>query len=139
MKISLLGGLLGLWLLSRAITGYAYDVTLGWDPTSESDLNGYVLYLSIGQKNDYAVENTILLDTIEADRPRVTVADLDADTRYYFVVTAFNADGFESGYSNELCVENGKPCSGDGSPGMGCFSDSVMADMPWAVLPFHRR
>jgi hypothetical protein len=130
MKSSLLGALSGLWLLSWAITGYAYDVTLGWDPNSESDLNGYVLYLSIGQNNDYAVENTVPLDTIEADRPRTTVTGLNADIRYYFVVTAFNADGFESGYSNELCVENGKSCSGNGSPGMGCFADSVIHGIP---------
>ena len=108
------------------MTSLAYTLTLGWDPNSEPDLEGYVLYLSVGDNAAYQVEQTIFLNTIDPDRPRVMVADLDADIHYYFVVTAFNTDGLESGYSNELCVQNGQLCAGSGSGRGGCFAATLM-------------
>jgi len=136
LKSCLSGAIWALSLLLWGMTGHAYDLTLAWDPNSEPDLEGYVLYLSIDDDDAYTVENTILLDTIDPGRPRVVVTGLDDDIQYYFVVTAFNTEGLESGFSNELCVENGQLCTangsggGDGSSGGGCFAATLLLGMP---------
>lgn len=79
--------------------GKNYRADLGWDKNVEPDLAGYKVYKSIGrQGGPYNLIQTI-------NDPAQTVftdSGLSSGTFYYYVVTAFNNMGQESGYSNEV-------------------------------------
>jgi hypothetical protein len=88
----------------------AYNVKLGWESNTESDLKGYKLYSRVGdsdppynQIDTYPEEE--LLDPLQ---PMVEVADLENDVTYYFAVTAYDIFGLESEYSNAIWVKNGE-------------------------------
>ena len=85
-----------------------YSVTLEWDaPTTDAvgrpleDLAGYRLYYS--DENDPGVDPE-MIDV--GDTTRVTVTDLPGGD-YIFAVTALDADGNESDFSDPLPVEVG--------------------------------
>ena len=91
-------------------TCLAFDVTLAWDANSETDVAGYKLYYGITAGGPYdgadssggASPIIIPLSRLpDPEAPEVTVYGLAQGT-HYFVLTAFNADGLESGYSNEV-------------------------------------
>jgi hypothetical protein len=108
---------LGLFLLSISLflignsTAYGANVTLAWEPNTEPDLAGYVLYSSPGAPGpDYDYVATYPLDSIDPYNPSCHIRRMEPDVPYYFVVTAYDADNNESGYSNEICVMNGQAC-----------------------------
>lgn len=68
--------------------------TLSWDPVSDPSVRGYRLYYGL---LPHAYDSSV--DAGPATT--YTVANLQADTTYYFAVTAYNSAG-ESGYSNEV-------------------------------------
>ena len=70
------------------------SVNLAWDPNSEPDLAGYRVYFGTGSDN--------YTQTMEVETPSATVPDLTEGVVYYFAVTAYNTEGVESGYSNEV-------------------------------------
>ena len=83
----------------RVLSAFATSVMLAWNPNSESDLAGYKLHIGI--------------QSIIAGNPPVQVLDvgnvtqsevqgLDFATQYFFVATAYNNAGLESGYSKEV-------------------------------------
>jgi len=79
---------------------YADDVTLQWSPNSEPDLAGYrVFSREDGQSYDYANPSWERADTT------CTIYNLDETKSYYFVIRAFDNEGFESGDSNEVRLE----------------------------------
>ncbi len=94
---------------------YAADVTLAWSSNSESDLAGYYIYYKTGS-SDTPYNGT---GAVEGNSPiQVPIADLDnhaypeytihclSDTETtYFVLTAYDTEGNESGYSNEVCYQ----------------------------------
>lgn len=71
------------------------SVTLAWDANTESDLAGYKLYSGASAGGPYALKQTLARVTT------TTVAGLP-DGTHYFVLTAFDTVGNESGYSNEV-------------------------------------
>ena len=73
------------------------NVTFVWDANTESDLAGYRLYQSqmSGSYPDPHVAE------IPAGTETVTINDVP-DGTYYWVLTAFDTDENESGYSNEV-------------------------------------
>ena len=73
----------------------AGQVTLMWDPNSESDLAGYRIYYGIASSS---YDNAIDVGNTET----CTVMGLIPDVTYYFVATAYNTSGLESDYSNEI-------------------------------------
>jgi hypothetical protein len=73
---------------------YAGDVTLQWDPNPETDLAGYKIYYGTASRS-YSAPVTIGLQS------SYTLSGLASGT-YYFAVTAFNRDGLESAFSNEV-------------------------------------
>jgi hypothetical protein len=86
----------------------AKDVTLAWDPNSESDLAGYKLYYKMGTSG--APYDGV--DSLQGASPidvgnvtTFTVSGLSDSEDYYFVVTAYNTEGLESGYSNEATTK----------------------------------
>ena len=101
---------------------HAMDITLQWTPNNESDVVGYkVYYRELSQSYDY---NAPYWETIE---PKCTIYDLDTEKTYYFVVRAFDNDGFTSSNSNEVMLQEGTPVNsvgndvGGGGGGGGCF------------------
>jgi len=125
-------GLVFLLILSLPAAGYAMDVTLAWDANTEPDLGGYTIYYGTESGHPYdgggALEGDspvdILLDQDEDPDPSVvqfTLYDLPEGT-YFFAVTAFDTEGFESGYSNEASTADlGGTSVGGGGGGGGCF------------------
>jgi len=106
-----------------ATTVYAIDITLQWGRNNEPDLAGYrAFYREEGQAYDY--ENPYW----ESIDPICIIYDLDETKTYYFVVRAFDTNGFESANSNEVLLIEGIPTndqpivnSGSGGSGGGCF------------------
>jgi PKD repeat protein len=80
------------------------QVTLEWSPNSEPDLAGYTLFCrEQGQNYDYANPSW------EGTHTTCTIYDLDETKTYFFVVRAFDTEGFQSSDSNETCLEAGMP------------------------------
>jgi preprotein translocase subunit SecG len=85
----------------------AKKVTLGWDANPEPDLEGYVIYRNIESPGPpYKYADELLEDELQNPlNPQVTIIGLNEHTRYYIAVTAFDTQGNESYYSDQLCVE----------------------------------
>ena len=101
---------------------YAAQVTLEWNANSEPNISVYNVYYGKSTR-DYDVT----LDV--GNWTSVTIADLEDNETYYFAVTAYNTDGYESGYSSEVCINCASPSTtassgGDGGGG-GCFIDTA--------------
>lgn len=78
-------------LLSRA----QVQITLAWNPSPTPDVTGYSVYYgpATGTYNQVVrVGNT----------NTATIPDLIVGQTYYFVATAVDSSGLESGYSNEI-------------------------------------
>jgi len=73
----------------------AGQVTLMWDPNSESDLVGYRIYYGIASRS---YDNVIDVGNTET----CTVTGLIHGATYYFAATAYNTSELESDYSNEI-------------------------------------
>jgi hypothetical protein len=97
------------------------DITLQWAPNNEPDVAGYkVFYREQGQPYNY---NAPYWETIEA---KCTIYDLDITKTYYFVIRAFDIDGFTSSNSNEVGLREGTAVNSVGNGavgggGGGCF------------------
>lgn len=77
---------------------YSAEITLGWTANTEPDLAGYKLhYTTIKAGGPY--ETTIDVGNVL----EYTITDLDFEGNdYWFVATAYNVEGLDSGYSNEV-------------------------------------
>ena len=97
--------------LFYASSSHAADVTLAWNPNSENDLAGYAVYSNQGVPGSpYDHVSTYPLNVIDQNSPQCMITGLEDGRSYYFVVTAFDTEGNESGYSNKICVLNGNEC-----------------------------
>lgn len=134
-------GFLFLWLALSASQGWAADVTLAWDPNSESDLEGYAVYFSEEDEGPpYQLYGYLALSELDdSANPAFTVTGLEKGTRYYFTVTAYDTSGSESAFSDSVCADVGDvitPCasasvggqSGGGSGSGGCFIGASTTD-----------
>ncbi len=81
-----------LWLSALA---QAAQVTLAWDANTETDLAGYKLYYGTASGS---YPNSATLDKVTTH----TLSGLTEGVTYYFALTAFDTENFESGYSNEI-------------------------------------
>ena len=86
----------------------AEQVTLAWDANTETDLAGYKVHYGTASGRY----------TTSVDVHKVTTASigtLTAGQTYYFVVTAYDVSGNESGYSNQVsysvAAANGAPAT----------------------------
>lgn len=107
-------------LLSVSLTG---DIQLQWDPNSEPDLAGYNVKRGTAAGGPYTNLNTeIIAGTTYTD----PAANLDSGPQYYYVVTAVDTSGLESGPSNE--VDN----YGPGNPsGLRIVQSGMNARLFW--------
>jgi hypothetical protein len=108
----------------------AKTVTLGWDSNSEPDLEGYVIYRNVGSPGPPYKHSDTLPEAELADplHPKATLTGLQDNKEYYIALTAYNTDGVESSFSNDVCVEvvDGivEPCSASSSPSTPTSSSS---------------
>ncbi|HEX4666651.1 MAG TPA: fibronectin type III domain-containing protein, partial [Chthoniobacterales bacterium] len=77
------------------------SVGLAWDPNTENDIAGYKVYWGTGSGN-YGSPQVVGTTT-------ATVDGLADQTTYYFAVTAYNQNGLESDYSNEVSYTTSSP------------------------------
>ena len=118
-----IGFLVASVLLFASVTA-AYQLTIAWDANTEPDLEGYILYTnqwSPCPPYDYIATYpvTALADPLN---PKCTVTQLDKNVTYYFVVTAYDTEGYESDFSNIISSKgNSVNCtssrSSSGGPG----------------------
>lgn len=123
----------------------AGDVTMSWDANQEENLAGYKLYYK-GESDSETYEGTgategdspvvIYLEDLEdTDSPTFTVTGLEEGQYYSFALTAFDTDGLESDFSEEVGTtinvtdseseSNGSSGGGNGGGG-GCFISDAM-------------
>ena len=91
----------------------AANLTIAWDANSELDLAGYKIHYKTGSSGTpYDGANADqgssgidvpLADLADVNNPRFELTGLLEDVEYYLVVTAYNEQDSESGYSNEVC------------------------------------
>ena len=103
---------LSLFFPPSIYAAYTTDVTLAWGSNSEPDLGGYFIYYKTGASGTPyngtgAVEGNspIQVPLSELDNPafpEYTIHGLSDTETTYFVLTAYDTDGNESGYSNEV-------------------------------------
>jgi hypothetical protein len=125
-------------------------VTLGWDANPEPDLEGYVIYRNVDSPGPpYRFSSTLSEDDLANPlAPAVTITELNENTEYFIAVTAYDSEGNESYFSDQICVEivdsvienctvsmsaNGFSSSNIGSSGSGgnsgaCFIESTAGD-----------
>jgi len=91
-------------------SAHAFDVTLSWDANTETNLAGYKIYYGttrggpyLGSGSDDGVSPILVpVNTLtNKASPEFTVHGLPDGTNY-LVITAYNIEGLESGYSNEV-------------------------------------
>ena len=88
-------------LLFCCSTSQATEVAFSWSPNSETNLAGYKIY--------YGAESGAYTTTVDVGNPEVvndavtvTLSNLTDSTTYYFAASAYDLDGFESDYSQEV-------------------------------------
>lgn len=86
---------------------YAAQVTLEWNANTEQDLAGYIIYQGTSSR-DYDASMDV------GNWTSTTIANLENNKTFYFAVTAYDTDGNESGYSNEVCINCQTIDSADG-------------------------
>jgi hypothetical protein len=105
-----------IFFLASTSLSYSAEVTLAWDANTESDLAGYKVYYKTGSSGE-PYDGTgidqggsginILLDSLATPgTPSFSLTGLQENEFYYFVVTAVNSSGLESGYSTEVMYES---------------------------------
>lgn len=105
-------------------SGYAADVTLGWDANTEPDLDGYMVYYKTGSSGPPytgtgATEGNSPIDVRNV--MEFTLHGLSDSEVSFFVVTAYDDKGRESVYSNEVPPVPTLSGGGTEGGGGGCF------------------
>lgn len=104
--------------LSLVFTGiyslsFAKIVTLSWDANTEADLAGYKCYYDIDSgspysgKQSFTGESPIIIPIASLSDKTKPVFQLELPDigKFYFVVTAYDTEGLESDYSNEVSTD----------------------------------
>ncbi len=81
-----------------------YSLTLSWDPSPSPEVVGYRLYYGV-------VSGAYTTSLVAGNVATFPVSGLLAGVTYYFALTAIDAEGLESGYSNEVSYSEGLPCA----------------------------
>lgn len=92
-----LGGILFLALLhnSGQVFGATSSVALAWNRSTSTNVTGYRVYYGVASRN---YSNSVVAGNVTTN----TVPGLAGGVTYFFAVTAYNASGLESAFSNEF-------------------------------------
>ena len=90
--------------LGIAATSSASSVNLQWDANTETDLAGYKVYHTA---ESAPFEGAVSIDV--SKQTTATITDLDPNLSYSFAVTAYNASGIESTFSNIVSIPEQSP------------------------------
>src|SRR5687767_11382886 len=89
--------MLFVWILISGINpARAADIKLAWDANTQPNVAGYNVYVGLVSGN-YSSRYSV------GNQTTYTVTGLGGGT-HYFAVTAYNASGDESAFSNQLSV-----------------------------------
>lgn len=114
--------------LGQCVEVVGPEVPLYWDANTEPNIDFYNVYRSTTQGSGYVV---ISMSPQGADP--ISDTDLTPLSTNYYVVTAVNTSGLESGFSNELCVTvAGPPEPPPGSPPFPTAPDQNIFVLPGA-------
>jgi hypothetical protein len=95
-------------ILFCAVPCYSFELTLKWDPIAVPDLDGYIIYYDTDSGLPYdgteANEGTSEKIILDANTTTVQLTGLTNMQTYYFAVTSFDTEGFESTIGREICV-----------------------------------
>ncbi len=98
--------MVGAILLFASMACAGTSVTLEWDANTETDLAGYKMYYKVGPSGGAPYDGT---GAVEGDSPIDIVGNVATFTfsnllsgTYWFVVSAYDTEGLESDYSNEV-------------------------------------
>lgn len=86
-----------LLLLPTLVFGAEVEIDFAWDANVEPDLYGYNLWVS-----DFSGGGYGLARAFDVTTSGTATVDMNAGETRYFVLTAINEAGLESGYSNEV-------------------------------------
>jgi len=93
----------------------AAHIDLAWDPITEPDLAGYIVYYGASSRN-----YTDWVDVGYVTSARIT--GLGDDTEYFFALAAYDYYGNDSDFSDEVSgYPIPDPISDGASSGEGCF------------------
>ena len=81
-------------LLVISATCYAKQVTLSWDASPSAGVTGYTIHYSTDNTQPFPESINV------GDVLTYIIDDLSDELGYYFGVSAYNAAGMESAYSN---------------------------------------
>jgi len=97
---------------------YAAQISLEWDANGEPDLDGYRVYYGTSSGN-YTASVDVGVNT------HCVISNLEQGVTYYFAATAYDSEGNESGFSEEIvyAVPAAEPHADSSSSGGGggCF------------------
>ncbi len=122
--------LLALFLLFGCIHAVAADVSLSWDPSVSTNISGYKVYVGNSSRN---YGNPIQI----GNQTAYTVTDL-TDGTWYFAVTAFDVDGNESDFSNEVSTTVGTSthtCNINGDTSVNVLDLQALANVILGISP----
>ena len=108
------------------VLSYAASVKLAWQESTSEDVIKYRVYVSLISglyAEGYDENAAVIVDAYSDYKTRATVDGLTEGLRYYFVVTAVNSSGLESGFSNEVAITIG--AGSESNPTSTQFIDPV--------------
>lgn len=97
LRIYSVATLLIIGILAFTETAFGAVVRISWSGNTESDLDGYKVYY--GNSSQQYLGSLDVGDTTSVD-----VSNLGEGLTYYFAVTAYDVNGNESGYSQEVSI-----------------------------------
>ena len=70
-----------------AAYAHAYDITLAWDPNTELELAGYILYTRENEpESNFHQVDYYSLDEIDPNNPQGSVNELESSKTYFFAI-----------------------------------------------------
>ena len=99
-------------ILAGQATCFATNVSLQWDPETDPNVTGYKVYYQADSStqplNGTGATNGASPVDVQ-NLTSATISGLDPNHAYYFAVTAYNASGVESPYSNLVAIPESVP------------------------------
>jgi hypothetical protein len=118
------------FMLCSCLPAGAADVSLAWEPSTSPNISGYKLYIG-NVPRTYAAPITL------GNQTAYTVTGLGTGT-WYFAVTAFDANGSESNFSNEVSQAigtSGHSCNINGDAFVNALDLQALANVILGLSP----